>query len=189
MYSDSHNVPTVSRLYDDAAPGIQMVKSLQVQIRRRSVRSRVMASSFLTPIEAMQVCGIDNLTLSPSLLSELAVKPLTGTMREIRDKSLESLTVYDAEEDPDEPDNEFYHDGEKRGPLSLEEEDVNDAGDGKGGWFDEQSAAGMRLKKALESERVKWLLNDALTILGKAESDLRDLVALKMIEDLEGMRM
>lgn len=149
-----------------------------------------MATSVLTSAEAMALCGIDNITIAPALLADLAVKPLTGTMREDRDKALDLLTVYDAEDDIDNADNEVYQNGEQRGPLTYDEEDVNDAGDGKGGWFDDQSMAGMKLKKAYETDRVKNMLEDALTIFGKAEGDLRDLVALKMVESgLEGMKV
>lgn len=168
--SESNQVPTESRLHDTSKPGIDLVRSLQIQFNRRKEsgkerKTQMLAASFLDPQEVTCLIGIDSFTLSASILDALNTSPATSTSSQ---EGLKSVKKMDSQSD-------LNGDGLKRGELTAEELEINKAGNGKGGWLDEESEAGKSLLKALEEERIKWLMEDALSIFDKAEKELRGL--------------
>ena len=132
----------------------------------------MLAASFLSPQEVLSLTGIEDFTLSIPILEALNSTP---TSEESKALVSEVLKKWDINQD-------LTGDSRQRGPLTDEEIQVNKAKAGKGGWLDQESEAGKSLLKALKSERVDWLMKDALKIFGKAEVDLRELCGKKLVE-------
>ncbi|KAJ1032076.1 hypothetical protein NDA13_002451 [Ustilago tritici] len=125
------------------------------------IKTQVMAASFLSIEEAIQLCGLDHQTLDAPIGEGLANTELTAEhKRKVEEARGEFGVASDAELE------EFG-----ASVAAKETEKV-----GYGGWLKEASESYRRLAKVLsEDERCKYMLDDALARFSKAEVNLRQL--------------
>ncbi|PWZ03037.1 aldolase [Testicularia cyperi] len=124
------------------------------------------AASFLDPDEALSLCGMDQVTLGAPIVDALAKMPV----------SQQGLAIMQRARDQIAPatDEEMQRYGAVQAKLDAQET-------GYGGWLAQGSPSYVRLEKALtQDDRVRYMLNDALTRFEGAEKQLRKLFEERM---------
>ncbi|SOV03063.1 related to transaldolase [Ustilago sp. UG-2017a] len=150
--------------------GARSVKEIIIPLQRcllrlrkddARIKTQVMAASFLSIEEAIQLCGLDHQTLGAPIVEGLANTELTAEhKRKVEEARGEFGVASDAELE------EFG-----ASVAAKEAEEV-----GYGGWLKEGSESYRRLANVLsEDERCKYMLDDALARFSRAEVNLRQL--------------
>ena len=126
------------------------------------VPTLVMAASFLRDQEAIDLCGLDHVTLGAPVIAGLSCTKVDETTRQQLEKARASFLPGNVEE-------EFTRYGGRQGQLDGSE------------WLREGSELYTQLDRKLrEDDRCRFMLADALARFGGAEQDLCELVGQRM---------
>ncbi|KAJ1037661.1 hypothetical protein NDA10_005792 [Ustilago hordei] len=150
--------------------GARSVKEIIIPLQRcllrlrkddARIKTQVMAASFLSIEEVIQLCGLDHQTLGAPIVEGLANTELTAAHKRKAEEARGEFGVAS--------DAELEEFGASVAAKKAEEV-------GYGGWLKEGSESYRRLAKVLsEDERCKYMLDDALDRFSKAEVNLRQL--------------
>ncbi|SPO20533.1 related to transaldolase [Ustilago trichophora] len=126
-----------------------------------TIKTQVMAASFLRIQEAVELCGLDHVTLGAPIVERLANTELTAEYEQALKEARAKFSVADDAE------------LERYGAVSAAQEAQEV---GYGAWLKESAQSYTRLQTVLEQdERCRYMLADALARFTSAEEKLRDL--------------
>ncbi|GAC96594.1 transaldolase [Pseudozyma hubeiensis SY62] len=129
------------------------------------IQTQVMAASFLDFKEAVQLCGLDHVTLGAGIVQALSSTEPTEAFVKAMQQAREEMS-------------EAGEDELERYGGRLASEEARDQ-QGCGGWLKQGSKSYTRLETVLtQDERCSYMLADALARFTNAEIDLRNLFAV-----------
>ncbi len=160
MRSSSDDIPQDQRRFDasDVTKSINIIRRLEHLLRKTSrakYTTQVMGASFSDMSEIVRLTGMDRMTLSPTMIerlsttSEVDVDENGKMWKNVAEEAVRSFQSSEKAEDP------F--------PI-------------QGPWLSEGPESKLRiLEMALEEERTKWMLADALARFTAAEETLKEM--------------
>ncbi|SPO19651.1 related to transaldolase [Ustilago trichophora] len=129
-----------------------------------AIKTQVMAASFLSIKEAVELCGLDHVTLGAPIVEGLANTELTSEYADAIKKAHAKFSIVD--------DTELERYG-----AALAAKEAQEVG--YGAWLNEGSQSYARLQTVLErDERCRYMLADALARFTSAEENLRKLFSV-----------